>query len=231
MKKTVLALTLLLSACGLTACGNPFSSSSSSSSASSSSAVKESASASEAAAELELGTISGQTYSSSFSGLMMTVPDSWNYSDEDELLAMMNLTGDADNAEALKKDLVEQITIYDAMANDPETGTNIIVMYENLAKEVPDPDAVTIKDYLVSFKLQLTSGSSSTYTETAEQTEVSFGNLTYTKLMYQIKDPTTGNTYYQGYYIRKIGKYMSCIITTGASETELNALESYFSAG
>lgn len=249
MKKTAIALSLLLSACALTACGDSSSSaapaaSSAESSASSAEAGSEadsgesseassaadSEASSEAAADaFDRGSVTGQTYSSSFSGLSMTVPETWVFSTEDELLEMMNIAGDGQTAESVKKALVDQVTIYDGMANNPANGTNVIVMYENLAKEVPDVNAVTMKDYLVSFKLQLTSNSGSNYTLIGDETDISLCGETYRKLVYKIDVTASGDTYYQAYYLRKIGNYMNCIISTASNETELNEIEGFFS--
>lgn len=84
------------------------------------------------------GTVNGNVYESKFSGLKLTAPEGWEYSTDEELLEMMELAGDefTDDAEKKAAELSKQKTIYDAMLMDTESGTNVIIMYENMSASI-----------------------------------------------------------------------------------------------
>ena len=155
MKKTALFLSLILSLAALTACGDDSSKSSESGkteayssaaesvdSTSESSQLPESESSDEPSAEaaFERGTIDGSSYTSSFGSIKFTAPDGWTYANDEYIANMMNIGMDlVGKNDDLTKAMLEQTTIYDTICMEQTTGKNIIFMYENLAKEVPDP--------------------------------------------------------------------------------------------
>lgn len=84
------------------------------------------------------GTVNGNVYESRFSGLKLTAPEGWKFSTEDELLEMMDIATEQFEDDAKKKaaEIGRQKTIYDAMLMDQESGTNVIIMYENMSASI-----------------------------------------------------------------------------------------------
>lgn len=110
MKKTIaLVLSIVLMLGTLTACGKK-----------------------EEKVEFSRGTMSGNTYTSTFAGIKFEAPDDWTLASEEELNAMMNVALDTTDANALQKKYLELSTVYDMIAIAPDN-TNVMIMYENLA--------------------------------------------------------------------------------------------------
>jgi len=216
MKKRAFILAAVLSVTALTGCGKK------------ESPLDDPAVTAAPAEGFQTGTVSGSTYTSSFSGLKMETPSEWVYSTEKELLDMMDLAFDSIDSPESVKEIAQQATIYDAMAADRTTGNNVIIMYENLDKELKNASGVTMNDYIITFKRQLTSNAGSEYEQIGAETNIQLSGNTYRKLTYRIKDTSSNIEYIQCYYLRKIGNYINCIVSTGTDIASAATAEDYF---
>jgi hypothetical protein len=96
--------------------------------------------------EFQRGTVDGDVYSSEYSNFQFTLPSEWNFMSDEEVIETMNIGLDITDAN-FTAELLQQTVIYDAVANNTDTGESIMVMYENISKTVPDPDSFTVEDY------------------------------------------------------------------------------------
>lgn len=168
--------------------------------------------------EYSSGTTDNNVYTSKFAGFKITSPGgTWEFKDEATILALMDIM--VDETDILSEDekmleIAKKTTIYDAMLSDAQTGSNIIVMYENLS--VTNSLLISEKQYCGVLKNQLTSTDSYTVGEAYKTKLVG-------KDFYRLDVSTTINsiTVNQSYIIRKIGKYMLAVcITAGAGSTQ-----------
>ncbi len=163
------------------------------------------------------GNTTANVYTSEFAGFKITSPGgTWEFKDEKTILELMNITvneGDILTEEQKEAAVAAKNTIYDAMLSDAATGSNIIVMYENLS--VTNSLLMSENQYCEILKNQLTATNS--YTVGAATTTEVAGNK-YSKL--EASATVNGVSVNQCYLIRKIGRYMLAIcITPGAGSS------------
>lgn len=90
----------------------------------------------EALAGFSHGTWEGLTFTSDLAGLALTLPDeSWTIATDEDLAEVMNLGQEAvgDDLSDLEKAMANLTNIQDMMAQNPQTGESILLMFENLA--------------------------------------------------------------------------------------------------
>ena len=178
---------------------------------------------------LERGSISENTYHSDYSGLNFTLPDTnWQFSTDEELANMMSISVDALNNIGLNtsQEMMELTTIYDMSAINPFTGSNVIVLYENLAASIGgmqynEEDYInTVNDYLsqASYYENLSFG---------EITEVTVSGHTY--FSQEQTATISGIPVAQYYFVRKIDNYMLSIVVTVFSDDDIESIMSNFS--
>ena len=259
MKKAALFTALLLTLCSFTACGDDSSSekadkSNSSSSTEETTAEKETEAetteadeenttesddektSQPAAAEntdFKRGTVDGDVYTSDFAGMKFTAPEGWTFAGDDYILSMMNISLDTVGDDlAVNKAILDQVAIYDAMCVDQKTGANVIVEFENLAKEVPNPDQYTIDDCIESLDKQLSAMSAIAYEKKSTET-VTLADQEYTRVIYKADVNANGisTTMEQVFYVRREGKFLVCIIASnGQSNEDMTTFEKNFEA-
>ena len=249
MKKTALLLALFLGVFSLTACGDSDSKDSSSESSSSSSQAEESSgedpgeSAAESSAEstaennsssasdFKRGTVEGNVYSSDFANVRFTAPEGWTFANDEYIANMMNLGMDlVGKNDEMTKAMLDSAVIYDAVCTDAATGKNIIIMYENLAKEVPDPSTYTVEDYLESVDKQFSSLQNIKVEKVSDMTKVIVGKNEYIKVAYKTTYDTQGVNTNQTYYVTRVGDFMLGIIaSSGQSYEDMSDYEKCFS--
>jgi hypothetical protein len=243
MKKLSLTLALMLAICSFTGCGSDTSSDKADKKDSSSTVEETTAEAetteesteadgeesttdadseettkSDEDTDFVKGVIDGDVYTSDFAGIKFTAPEGWTFAKEDYILSMMNISLDVVGDDlAVNKALLEQAVIYDALCMDETTGANIIFEYENLAKEVPDPDKYTMDDIIDSFDKQLSAISSIKY-EKKESDTVTLAGQEYTKLVYSAEMSTLSME--QVFYVRREGDLVFCIIASNGQSGE-----------
>lgn len=82
-----------------------------------------------------LGSWNGNVYSNEFLGLCYTLPDSWVYASDEELLEMVDAAISSDvlsDQTKLAAELGKSRTVYGMVAQDPVGGSSVQVMFMNL---------------------------------------------------------------------------------------------------
>lgn len=167
---------------------------------------------------LTRGTVEGNVYTSEFAGIKFTAPEGWTFAKDDYILSMMNISLDTLGDDlAVNKALLDQAVIYDALCMDQKTGANIIFEYENLAKEVPDPDKYTMDDIIASFDKQLAAITAIKY-EKIKADKVTIAGQEYEKLVYHADYNSISMD--QVFYIRREGNLVFCIIASNGQSGE-----------
>ncbi len=179
--------------------------------------------------EYSSGITDNNVYTSKFAGFKITSPGgTWEFKDEATILALMDITADetdifSDDEKMLE--IAKKTTIYDAMLSDAQTGSNIIVMYENLS--VTNSLLISEKQYCEILKNQLSSTDSYTI---GESYKIKLVGKDYYRL--DVSTTIDSITVNQSYIIRKIGKYMLAVcITAGAGSSQtVDTILTMFSA-
>ena len=183
-----------------------------------------------------MGTVEDGVYKSSFNELQFTAPEGFVFATEEEILAAMNIGAEVIGGEKgeLYKQLAQQSTIYDMMAQNDETGDNIMVMYENLnAYGEGIADLYDVDMYVEAIESQFAALESSgiTYNQ-KEKATVNIGGKDYTKVDFECEYTDYGINTTQAYYITKNGNYMVAIIASAGMNSEMAPadFEQYFSS-
>lgn len=180
--------------------------------------------------DLERGTVENSVYTNDYSGIKFTAPDGWEYASDEYISSTMNLGLEiTENDNDLTKAMLEQTTVYDAMCIEQSTGKNIIIMYENLAKEVPNPNSFTAEDYLESVEKQFESVENVKFTKIGDDENITIGGEDYIKQTYQSEYAQMDFETTQIYYARKVGNYMLVIIASpGSTSDDMSVYEKNF---
>lgn len=168
--------------------------------------------------DFERGTVDGDVYSSDYSGVQFTLPSGWAFMSEEDVLATMNIGFDVTGSD-LTAELLDQLVIYDSVANNSLTGESIMFMYENISKTAPDPDSFTVEDYYeaaIKSASQMMSGV--TLTGSDETEAVDIGGTEYLKYEMNISYDDYGFELTQTYFGRKIDNFIFIISYTSGIE-------------
>lgn len=168
--------------------------------------------------DFERGTVDGDVYSSDYSGVQFTLPSGWSFMSEEDVLATMNIGFDVTGSD-LTAELLNQLVIYDSVANNSLTGESIMFMYENISKTAPDPDSFTVEDYYeaaIKSASQMMSGV--TLTGSDETEAVDIGGTEYLKYEMNISYDDYGFELTQTYFGRKIDNFIFIISYTSGLE-------------
>lgn len=122
LRKTGIALLLILTICMLSACGSDDIRGS----------VSTNSANTASEAELSLGVTTGQTYESKFIGIGCQLGENWTFYTDAQMKELNNLTADM-VGEEYKEALKNTSVIYDMYATDPSAGYTINVNLENLS--------------------------------------------------------------------------------------------------
>lgn len=171
----------------------------------------------------DMGVIESGVYTSDFAGMQFTLPQGWVFYDREELLALSGLD-ENDDADALKKEILEKTTVYDMYAMNPSTGSNIIIMFENIRVQGLDPETFDVQDYSEALTKNLSGQTEIAYEKTKERT-VALGGYEFLSIEFNANAAAYSYSICQKYFIRQIGDFMMSIIVTGNVSPE-----SYFSA-
>ena len=161
-----------------------------------------------------LGTVNGNVYSSDFSGVTFNLPDNMVFADEEEIMSIMDITGDV---------------LGDMLARDVVSGDNIQVMYENLSlygQSVADAYDVDMYLQAVTKQFAALENSGIKVTEKGRST-IKLGDQDFTKVELETYYETYDFTATQAYYIKKIDDYMLSIVITLGVDSSAGGLEEY----
>jgi hypothetical protein len=175
-------------------------------------------------AKLTRGTIEGNTYTNEFGGLTFEKPESWVYATDEEIAEIMGIGADliSDPGTDFEKAMLEKQSIYDMMAQDNATGSNVIVYYENLALVVGGTKT-TEDEYIELLKKGLADAAIFQY-EFSDVSEQVLCGETYHVLTAKLTD--IGGT--QTYYVRRVGKYIQGAIVSAFGEDNVAKITGYF---
>ena len=177
----------------------------------------------EANKEITRGVINGNSYTSEYSGISFNKPDAWTYSSDEELAALISASAEQLDTTNFAKSVAEMGSVYDMMATDPATGSNVMVLYENL-KITNAGNSLTAKEYLDILKTQLPTQSGMDYNFMSEET-VTFNGNEYLKGTFTLTIETSIIS--QVYYMRAIGDVMNVVIVTpvnGVTPADVEAM-------
>ena len=175
-------------------------------------------------AEFSRGKIEGDVYTNEFLGFEFTKPESWVYSTDEEIAALVNLSVDTILGDNFKDALENNPSVYDMMVTDLVTRSNINVGYENLAKTFSTN--ITIKQYVDMVKKQLSNVEGMTTTFSDNMESVKLGEAEFTKVV--CNTTASGVSMTQVYYLQKVDEYMCFVIVTIPSGYNVEEIEAMF---
>lgn len=179
---------------------------------------------------IERGSVRNGVYTSDFANLKFTAPEGWEFASDEYIASMMNISLEVTgNNNDLTKTILEQTTIYDALCKEQSTGKNILIMYENIAKEVPDPTNFTVDDYVDAVEKQFDSMTNLTFTKKSSREYVIINGEEYLKQVLTVKYDQMNYETEQIYYARKVGNFMLAIIaSSGTTSDDMSVYEKNF---
>ncbi len=167
--------------------------------------------------DLARGTVTDKVYTSEYNGITFTAPEGWRYYTDTELADLMNVSFDQIDMNAFNETAAKMVSVYDMLAMNETTGTNVIVMYENLA--MTGNKNMTEEKYYEAAKSTLAQQGFTA----GELSETTLGGEKF--FCYKI----TVETITQYMYLRTLGDYMCIVnITVMGSETQTE-IEALFS--
>lgn len=190
-------------------------------------AQAEQAAAGEEGAALSRGIWEDGVWRSEFTGLSFTLPDGWQVATDEEIAQLMQISLDAmgEQGAALTPEMLEQVSIYDMMAVDPVTNTNVVLGFEKLAAQ-PLSRMISGEVYLERMKAMLEDVEPGVYTF-GEIYQQNVGAGDYAALSGGFEQ--YGTVVEQYYYARKIGDYIFFIIATVLGDDTVETVLENFS--
>ena len=160
--------------------------------------------------ELTRGTLDENVYTNDVLGFTFTKPSSWVYSTDEEIADAMNLGIDLLGKDKFQASLESAASLFDMMAVDRVSGTNLSVGYENLKNT--HSSNISVERYIEALEQQLKGVTTMTVEFPDEYDEVTLGEVEFTRVvctttMYSVEMQ-------QIYYLHKIDKYMVFITVT-----------------
>ena len=175
--------------------------------------------------EISRGEIDGNVYTSAFSGLTFTATEDWTFASDEEIAQLMNVSMETmGNMNAYQEAISEMATVYDMMATDTLTGTNLSVMYENLS--LTGNVGMTEEAYVDSLKSQMELVAGMTWTFEEDSALVTLSGQEY--LCFVAYTSYEGIEMQQNYYVRSMDKYMNAVIVTLVDGTDPETVEAMF---
>ena len=170
------------------------------------------------------GAWDNNVYTNDYVHLTFTMPDGWIYGSDEEIANLMGIVVDG-----LKEDInisdkiLEAAVVYDMLCQDINTGTNVMVMYDNLAYYIGGTKTDVLqymdltKENLSKTNINYIFGE---YTE-----DVICGNK-YNMMSVSVED--TDLSYKQNFYVRKLDDIMIVIVITCMGDDSIDVIMSNF---
>lgn len=150
------------------------------------------------------GTWNDNVYTNEFANLKYTLPEQWQYATDEEIASIMGTT----------EDTFDKVT-YDMVSQNLYTGSNIILMFEDLSKSIGG-SKITEEDYMDITTQQLKDIEELDY-KFGEPFETTIGENKYLACKVELTD----NSMTQIYYIRKLENHMLAIIVTANNASDV----------
>ncbi|SHI13448.1 hypothetical protein SAMN02745823_02693 [Sporobacter termitidis DSM 10068] len=163
------------------------------------------------------GVWSNGVYSSVFTGLKFTLPDGWEVSPDEEVAEKMSIAADTLSDKTKWAAAASGLsTIYDMMASDPTTGSNVIVMFEN----ADGMASVSESDYLLAAAMALDPEDytiDDTYTTKVGATDYKTLHVFEKYIEYD-----------QYFFVHRQGNYMTSFVVTILDDTKIEDFLTHF---
>ena len=171
------------------------------------------------------GKIYGDVFSNAYCGLEFNKPSDWVYSDDEQLAALVNASMEQINVPDMSKTLAELGSVYDMMAQDTVTNSNVIVMLEDLSVTNMGK-MITEEEYVEALKTNLPIQTGIGY-EFEGMESVSLSGMEYLKGTFSVEVESTVMN--QAYYVRAVDdSVMSVVVITAVSGTDIESIEDMF---
>ncbi len=178
----------------------------------------------EVSRELTRGMVIGNEYYSDFNGLTFTAPSDWVFASDEEIMAAMELGIEIayDNS-AFQDAIVNMTTIFDMMATGPD-GSNINIVYENLA--LTGNQGISDVEYAELVKSQLEANTALEYQVDDYYSTVYLCGQAFTAVRADVT--YLGVEMEQIYYMCRMDDYMCSVIVTCLGDTTIADIEACF---
>ena len=162
------------------------------------------------ARELVRGNWSGDVFTTEFAGLRFNMPSGWIAGTDEEIAELTGVAAGELSERGMKvsEKMLELTTIYDMAATNMQTGSSVMLMYENLSMHIGG-NRLTETQYLEGV-MELLEETGLGYTFTSGVEESSLAGETYMMLQGEISDFGIS----QSYHVKKIENFMVAIIVT-----------------
>ncbi|MCI1268913.1 MAG: hypothetical protein LKG21_03320 [Ruminococcus sp.] len=185
----------------------------------------------EAAKKFKFGTVTDGVYKSEYNGIQFKAPDGWIYATSEQIAKMNDM--DKDYLSLAQEQVTSKVagltSIYDMQCAE-KTGSNILVMYENITASGNDPAKYTIDDYGKSLQATLESVQKVTY-KLENTSSIELAGKTFTKYDYSCTMTGSKLKMNQIYYVCKTDDFIMSIILSINADTEKETdFEKLFSA-
>lgn len=173
----------------------------------------------------EPGTWTGDIYVNEYANLKLILPDGWVASTDEEISELMNMGAEImkESGAKFSKKALDLQTIYGMMCQNPETGSNVLLMFENLA--MSGSSKMTVAEYMDVVKTQMETVAPAAV-EFGESYEETVGSATFTVLEMTYPEIPDFSQYY---YMSKSGKHMTALIITVAPGDSIESIMAHFS--
>lgn len=168
--------------------------------------------------------IDGNVLTSEATDITFVKPASWVFADDEQIKELAGTGADVFDQSEFAEAISKAKTVYDAVAMDPVSGSNIIFMYENLA--IGNNEGISIEKYVEAMKDTLKQQSAMTV-EMGELSEVTLSGKTYHRVI--ANSTSSGVQFTQIYYLRKIDGYMHAVICSLTDGSDAAKVEAMFS--
>lgn len=169
------------------------------------------------------GATSESGFSSDWLGLTFTPTSGMAMLSQDEIFAMMDLGADAMGMDQSKVEWAKMVTVYEMMATEVVTGSNVIVMTEKLSVK-----SITVEQYVDALKTQYNNQLGESAMAYDELGEATVAGEKYTRFVYEMT--VNGVTVGQTMLLRKIDDRMVAICITATTADAEQAFINCFSA-
>jgi hypothetical protein len=173
--------------------------------------------------ELTRGELDEDLYTNKFLEIKFNKPEDWEYATDSEVAELVGMSAEMIYGDVFNETLLENLSVYDMLAKDAATGTNVMVGYENLAKTLSTK--TTVEQYVDALERQMGTVSGMKVSFPDEYEDVKLGEIEFTKVA--CKTTMQGVTMDQVYYLKKVDGYMCFVIITvrtGYTVAEVEAM-------
>lgn len=173
---------------------------------------------------LARGQWDGDTFINTYTDITFRLPEGWVASTNEELAAIMGVDAELLQDSGLQFDekLLELQNVYDMMAHETATGSNVIVMYENLALTAGGT-SFGEQDYLELLKSQITAEEIMNY-QLGDVYDQEIGGNRFAVLPVEASDMGVS----QYHCVRKSDKCMVYLILTVLGDRSVDDVIGYF---